>query len=185
MSTGGPATVVLVNGVGSSGKSSIARALQGITSTPFLHVAMDAFLDMLPEALLDHPDGYRFETILEAGKPSVVIHEGPAGARLMLGMRGSVVALAAAGSNLIVDDVLIDGELGDYRVLLSPFRLVVVGVHAPLDVLEAREAARGDRMRGLARWQFGRVHRAMQYDLELDTSSANDCAEAIRARFGL
>jgi chloramphenicol 3-O phosphotransferase len=44
------ARIVLLNGVGSVGKSSIAKALQAITSEPFLHVQMDAFLDMLPEA---------------------------------------------------------------------------------------------------------------------------------------
>ena len=43
--------VIILNGIGSVGKSSMAKALQAITSKPFLHVAMDAFLDMLPENL--------------------------------------------------------------------------------------------------------------------------------------
>ena len=50
---------VLVNGVGSSGKTSIALALQGLTRTPFLQVAMDAVLEMLPVAYHEHPDGFR------------------------------------------------------------------------------------------------------------------------------
>lgn len=75
------AKIVLLNGVGSAGKSSIARALQTITATPFLHIQMDAFIDMLPEALQDHADGFSFETVLEDGKPSVVIRSGPVGAR--------------------------------------------------------------------------------------------------------
>ncbi len=49
--------VIILNGIGSVGKSSTAKALQAITSKPFLHVAMDAFLDMLPEKMLAHPDG--------------------------------------------------------------------------------------------------------------------------------
>ena len=48
------ARIILLNGVGSSGKSSIARALQEITAAPFLHVQMDVFVQMLPEALQDH-----------------------------------------------------------------------------------------------------------------------------------
>jgi len=44
--------VIILNGVGSVGKSSTARALQAITAEPFLHVAMDAFLDMLPPTML-------------------------------------------------------------------------------------------------------------------------------------
>ena len=37
------ARIIILNGVGSAGKSSIARALQAITAKPFLYVAMDAF----------------------------------------------------------------------------------------------------------------------------------------------
>jgi chloramphenicol 3-O phosphotransferase len=55
------ARIIILNGVGSVGKSSIARALQKITAQPFLHVAMDAFLDMLPASYMDHPDGFLFE----------------------------------------------------------------------------------------------------------------------------
>ncbi|RUX39342.1 chloramphenicol phosphotransferase, partial [Mesorhizobium sp. M4A.F.Ca.ET.050.02.1.1] len=47
------ARIVPLNEVGSAGKSSIARALQATTAKPFLHVPMDAFLEMLPEALQD------------------------------------------------------------------------------------------------------------------------------------
>ncbi len=62
-----------------------------------------------------------------------------------------------------------------------------VGLFAPLAVLEARERARGDRMPGLARWQFDRVHRDMIYDLEIDASTASpqETARAIRDAFGL
>ena len=58
---------------------------------------------------------------------------------------------------------------------------------APLDVLEAREIARGDRAIGLARWQFDKVHRGMTYDFEIDTSTLTPdaCAAAIMQRFGL
>jgi len=53
------AKIVLLNGVGSAGKSSIAKALQAITVEPFLHVQMDAFLKMLPEPLQEHAPGLR------------------------------------------------------------------------------------------------------------------------------
>ena len=42
----------------------------------------------------------------------------------------------------------------EYRGLLASFHIAWVGIFAPLDVLEAREAGRGDRLIGLARWQF-------------------------------
>jgi chloramphenicol 3-O phosphotransferase len=189
-----PATVLLLNGVGSVGKGSVARALQAIAAAPFLHVEMDAFLAMLPERYLNHPDGLTFETLIEDGRPSVAVRSAPVAERLLKGMRHAVAALAAAGNNLIVDEVLfgdVETEYGnavaEYRALLAPYRLHMVGVFAPLEVIEEREERRGDRAAGLARWQFDRVHRGMVYDLEIDTAAASpeDCARAIKERFAL
>ncbi len=177
-------TVVLLNGVGSAGKSSIARALQGMTRDVFLHVQMDAFLEMLPA---ECPGGFSFETIIEDGHPSVVISSGEAGKRAMRGMRLSLAALAGAGNHLIVDDVNTGDEWREYADLLAGEVVYRVGVLCPLDVLEAREALRGDRLIGLARWQFPRVHAGREYDLTVDTAaaSAEDCARAIRDYFDL
>lgn len=181
------ATVILLNGVGSAGKSSIAKTLQTITAAPFLHVAMDTFLEMMPARYWDHPDGVTFETVLQDGHPSVIIRSGPVAERILCGMRGSVAAMAREGSNLIVDDVLLGNEMAEYAALLADFTFRTVGVFAPLEVLEARERERGDRLIGLARWQYDRVHRGRRYDLELHTSKATptECAERIRQAFRL
>ena len=181
------ATVILLNGVGSAGKSSIAKALQTITAEPFLHVAMDAFLDMMPTRYWDHPDGVTFETVQQDGNPSAVIRSGPMAERILRGMRRSVAAMAREGNNLIVDDVMLENEMTEYAALLAGFAFHTVGVFAPLDVLEARERERGDRMIGLARWQYDRVHQGKRYDLELDTSGATpmECAAIIKQEFGL
>ncbi len=181
------AQIILLNGVGSSGKSSIAKELQKIASKPFLHVQMDDFCAMLSEALQDHPDGFAFEETSENGKPLTVIKTGPVGARALRGMRHVIAAMAAQGNNLIVDDVMLENEPEDYAVLLSGFETFFVGVFAPLEVLEARERQRGDRMIGLARWQYGRVHRGKKYDLEVDSGNLGplECAMLIQQRFQL
>lgn len=181
------ATIILLNGVGSVGKSSIAKALQTITAEPFLHVEMDSFLNMMPELYWDHPDGLVFETVQRDGKPAVIIRSGPVADRAFRGMRHAIAAMAGQGNNLLVDDVLLEEELAEYSALLAGFTFHLVGLHAPLEVLEARERTRGDRLAGLARWQYDRVHRSKRYDLELDTSKATpmECAEAIKRRFGL
>jgi len=180
--------VIILNGVGSVGKSSVARALQTISTKPFLHVAMDAFLDMLPEAMLGHPDGIIFGAIEDQGMPSVVIKTGPVLDRAMRGMRHAIAAMAAQRNNLIVDDVMTkQGQDREYRTLLSAFDTRLVGLFAPLDVLEARERQRGDRAIGLARWQYERVHRSVVYDLEIDTTVTSPLASAhlIRDAFEL
>ncbi len=186
--------IVLLNGVGSSGKSSIAKELQKMAVEPFLHVEMDAFLSMLPEAYHDHPDGLSFETTIVDEKPSVFAKTGPAAERVLSGMRHAIAEMAAAGNNLIVDEVIFGNTtteygnaVSEYRTLLSPFRVFWVGVFAPLEILEERERQRRDRLIGLARWQYERVHQGMTYDLEISTgrASARECAQIIKERFDL
>lgn len=175
--------ILILNGAGSAGKSSIARAFQEISARPFLHVAMDSFLDMLPEAYLDHPDGLVFETL----PGGIAIRAGKVAERTFRGMRRAIAALAAVGNDLIVDDVMLGTEMDDYKTLLAPYDVSFIGIFAPLAVLEDRERRRGDRMIGLARWQFDRVHDGKTYDLEIDTSTATpaECARRIKDAFGL
>ena len=178
-----PPHVIILNGVGSVGKTTVARALQQVVARPFLHVAMDAFVDMMPARLFGDPEGMVFETIRDQGKPAVAIYSGPVMARLLRGMRHAIAAMAAQGNNLIVDDVMMgEGEGREYNDLLSGYRLRLVGLFAPLDVLEQRERDRSDRKPGLARWQFDRVHRDLTYDLEIDTVRLTPLQAAHRIR---
>ena len=55
-------------------------------------------------------------------------------------MRHAVAAMAAQGNSLVVDDVMT--QEGQDRALLSAFDARLVGLFAPLDVLEARERRR-------------------------------------------
>lgn len=179
--------IVLLNGAGSSGKTTIASALQAITAGPFLHVPMDAFLDMLPEAYQDHPETFAYRKVSE-DPPIMAIDTGPIGERLMRGMRRAIVALAEQGSDLIVDDVLLsEDDKADYASLLSGFEVFRVGVFASLERLEVREQQRGDRFLGLARWQYDRVHADRTYDLQVDTdtSGPEECARRIKRAFGI
>jgi len=180
--------VIILNGVGSVGKTSTAKALQQVVGAPLLHLSMDGFLEMLPPQMFGHPDGLVFETVDEGGHPSVVIRSGPVMARLMAGMRRAVVAMAEQGNSLVVDDVMVGGgEAEDYRRLLRGFDVYFVGLFAPLEVLEQRERARGDRAPGLARWQYERVHLGVDYDLKIDTAQMSPAmaAETICEAFGL
>jgi chloramphenicol 3-O phosphotransferase len=180
------AKIVLLNGIGSVGKSSLARAILAQAKDIFLHVPMDAWIEMMPQRTLGTPEGMTF--VLDAAGHVTGIVSGPEQERALRGMRRSVAAMAAEGCNMVVDDVIFDaGVVADYRALLAPYDFHVVGVHAPLDVLEIRERARGDRAIGLAKSQFGVVHAGVAYDLEIDTSlrSPEDCARVVVEKFGL
>ena len=165
------ATVVVLNGTSSVGKTSAARAFQRLACAPYLHVQMDAFMAMMPERIWTDPDGIAFRQGMVDGQPEVDIATGPAFARVMQGMRQSVGALAQAGNNCIVDDVMLQpGDQQAYRDCLGASTLFFVALRAPLAVTEARESARGDRVPGLARGQVERVHAGRTYDFEIETS---------------
>lgn len=179
--------VLLLNGPGSAGKSSVARAVQRRAIAPFLHVAMDAFLDMLPERLFGRAEGLVFRPVVEAGHPALAVETGETCRRLLDGIPGAVAALAKAGSNVIVDEVLLDGRIETYRRALAGVDWRLIGLTAPLEVLEDRERRRGDREIGLARWQHGRVLAGLAHDLIVDTAQAtpDEIADAICRAFGI
>ena len=86
---------------------------------------------------------------------------------------------------MVVDDVFIDPQwLHAWRSELAETESLLVGVVAPMHVLEERERARGNRIAGEARAQVD-VHRGIEYDLTVDTSrqSPEECARSILALF--
>ena len=182
-----PPLILLLNGPGSAGKTTLARTLQMQTQAPFLHVAMDAFLEMQPPRHDNHPDTFFWTTTDDGGAPRTSFQAGPLGAALMRGYRQSITALAGEGWNVIADDVATASDWADYRRRLAGVRLITIKVHAPLNILEARERARGDRMPGLSRDQWQRVHEGIDYDFDVDTSmlTPEAAARAICDRFCL
>lgn len=178
-----PGRVISLNGTSSSGKSSIARALQEILEEPYLHVGIDTFSLMLPESYrLGGPEGARLVPAPGGGVRPV---PGPVQRRMRLGMYHAVEALVRTGNNVILDDVINDPDAFRECVgLLWRDPGLFVGVHCPLAVLEERERARGSRTPGIARGMLEGAHAHGIYDLEIDTSleTAMECATRIKRR---
>lgn len=180
----GQTQVIVLNGVSSVGKSSVAKAVQRIARKPFLHVQMDDFLAMLPPRAIEEEDGLVFHRV---DSQTINVRSGPIVRRALEGMRYAIAAMAERGNHMIVDDVFFESEDTEYRELLSQFDFRLIGLFAPLDVVRDRELARGDREIGLAQGQFERVHKGQAYDLEVDTSQAppDAIARKICEAFGL
>jgi chloramphenicol 3-O phosphotransferase len=176
-----PGRVVLLHGTSSSGKSTVARAVQRLSDDPWVHLGIDTFWNAIDERWMEH--GPRAaEGFLWIEDATIV--PGPVGQRLAAGMRAALAAFARAGNDVIVDDVFIDPEwLQAWRNELGEIELLLVGVVAPIDVLEDRERARGNRIVGEARAQVGVIHRGIEYDLTVDTAheSPEGCARSILA----
>ncbi|MBA2682019.1 MAG: AAA family ATPase [Ktedonobacteraceae bacterium] len=166
-------TIILLNGTSSAGKTTIAKFLQQSMDAPYLHVPVDSFGKMAPG-------------IDKLGEPGSLLWQSVFN-QVLSGFHHSLAALAAAGSNLIVDHVILQGVepqnwLTECVDLLAPFNVYFIGVYCPLEELRRREQERGDRGIGLAESQWGLVHRHGVYDLEVDTSvlSAEQCAAKIK-----
>jgi chloramphenicol 3-O phosphotransferase len=162
--------VIFLNGTSSSGKTTIARALQEKLTEPYMYVSIDNYFHMYPERFL-RPASREQVMVLERLIPAVIS-----------GLHRSVASLAQAGNNVLVDHLLQDdGALQECVENWVGLNVLFVGVKCPLKIAEQREKKRSDRTIGTARSQFERVHAHDLYDLELDTSRLNvdECVAAI------
>ena len=184
--------IVLLNGTSSSGKTTIARALQDVMDTPYLHTGIDQFLmEHLPKGQIvfcdgDSPDEVNGWLVVFQDGVVTQVTIGPGGQRWIRGMYRAFAALAAEGLNLIVDDVIYDRRVLETAVQTLPSQQVFfVGIRCPLEVAEERERARGDRAVGGGRAFQDLVHAHGIYDLEVDSASASPSACAMQIRQGL
>jgi len=162
--------VIILSGVSSSGKTTLAKAIQKYGSEVWLHVAMDSFIAMLPDGSEFDREWFPVTQLDCEGQSLPHIGNGPSGESLLVQMRQLVERMAEAGFNVLVDDVADAIAITDYRRRLGA-GCMVVKVHAPLSELERRERQRGDRLSGLAREQSSRLHKGIEYDCEVDTYS--------------
>lgn len=153
--------VIVLNGTSSSGKTTLARELQTQCSEVYLLCSLDVFWDMTPYGI-------------------------PAGSKNFPNMKRalakSVRALAETGHNVIVDIVFCGQKTYiELTEELEGLNFKIIKVECPLDELEKREIARGDREIGLAKFQYEHVHDGVVYDLTLNTllSSPEKCAQEI------
>lgn len=164
-------TVLVLNGTSSSGKSSLARALQARWPGLLLDAGLDRHLGMLPREYLGPlwPEVYRYTYGTDGRVASIAV--GPAGARLHRAMHWSVAALARSGCDVVVDHVLLERRWAlDLVAALEGVPTVLVAVRLPAKVLAQREVDRADRTLGQALAQLPAVHAHGPYDVEVDTS---------------
>ena len=177
--TNSPIQIVYLNGPSSSGKTTLAKALQHVFDDLFLHVGIDKIIGWMPEKVNDWTGGeaslgYSWKKSTDvSGNPIQELQIGPYAERIAKTFQEVVLMLAKMGHHLIIDDVSFGKkQVDEWKALLKDFTVLWIGVNAPLPVLEQREKERGNRMVGSARGQFHKVHVEATYDLEIDTHHA-------------
>jgi chloramphenicol 3-O phosphotransferase len=149
--------IILLNGASSSGKSSIARAVQAKIEAPFWHISIDHLRDagVLPMDRFRSGE-FKWSDAREA---------------FFQGFERSLAAYVQSGNSLIVE-YIVETMASMRRLigLLGGGDVFFVGVHCDLEELERRERARGDRSVGDAHRDFHTVHAHCAYDAELDAT---------------
>ncbi|MCL2285676.1 MAG: chloramphenicol phosphotransferase CPT family protein [Firmicutes bacterium] len=95
-----------------------------------------------------------------------------------------IVSLIHDYSYNIIVNAVFDGRavLEDWQTIFADNNHVIfVAVHCPLEELENRERARGDRLVGLAKKQLENFHTDIMYDIEVNTfeNTVDECVQKI------
>lgn len=178
--------LMLVNGPSSAGKTTLCRALQAAIPAPYLVVGFDDFILMSTPRYYRGADtgrqaehdafttlGVEMVTTSAPGTPpAVVARFGPVFRRLVQSMAPAVRALVDGGNPVIFDHVLQDrAKYESFCRSTAGLDVFAISVTCPLDILEARERARGDRVVGRARGLADIVHTFRPYDVTVDTGA--------------
>lgn len=155
------ARVLILHGASSSGKTTLIQAIRAQSPVPLLHLSFDHLRD---SKALDLAAYKAKHTDWRAQRSAV-----------FSGLHRAVAGFAEAGNDLIFEHILdTAGWQAELRGLLANQSVFFVGLHTPLHRLEAREAARGDRMQGSAKADAARIHIGLTYDLELSGTADPD-----------
>ena len=162
--------ILFLNGVTSSGKTSIVEALQEKEDPFFYVVANDLFQEMVGERFLrENYWKYLSEVILM--------------------MYHTAKMYSDMGKHVIIDGILVERpeitpHYAQLKEILQDNPLDIVEVYCPLEICRQRNIARGDRYESQSEEQQALMAKNIAYSLRVDTSrySPEQCAQIILDR---
>jgi chloramphenicol 3-O-phosphotransferase/N-acetylglutamate synthase-like GNAT family acetyltransferase len=165
-------TIIFLNGVSSSGKTTLSLALQQKLNEPYFIISQDIFRQMWGEKFWeDSPDNMYNQT--------------------MSLMYKTVRLFSNQGKNVIVDHIMLsdafldsyngEGTLKDAVNQLIDCPLLFVHVTCDINELRKREKERGDRDIGHAEQQLAYLYPQDTYDVIVDThaNTIDECVDKI------
>ena len=159
--------IIFLNGVTSSGKTSIVEALQERDDVFFYVVANDLFQEMVGDKFL-REDYWKYLS------------------EVIIMMYHTAKLYSDMGKNVLIDGILVERDeiKPHYQQLMEILKenpLDIVEVYCPLDICRERNIARGDRYETQSDEQHELMAQNIMYSLRVDTSvnSPEECAELI------
>ena len=159
--------IIFLNGVTSSGKTSIVEALQNREDCYFYVVANDLFQEMVGERFLRQDYWGHLS-------------------RVIILMYHTAKLFSDMGHDVLIDGILVERpEIAPhYRQLLDILQdnpLSIVEVACPLEICRKRNITRGDRYETQSQEQAAIMAKDIQYVMTVrtDMNTPEECAEAI------
>ncbi len=164
--------IIFLNGVTSSGKTSIVDALQAREDVFFYVVANDLFQEMVGERYLRENYWKHLSDVI-------------------LLMYHTAKLFSDMGRNVLIDGILVEQPeiRPHYKQMMEILRdnpLDIVEVYCPLEICRRRNIERGDRYESQSDEQAALMAQGIEYSARVDTSlhTPEECAgEIIRALF--
>ena len=163
--------IILLNGVTSSGNSTLTIELQKHLQLPYFCIGLDTFTDVIAPWLSGNFNGIEADDLWYTAVKA---------------MYHTIKLYSDLGLNVIVDHVVINNDDGkeqqlfdDFMSMMSGYPLILVQVTCSIAALKEREIKRGDRDIGNAEWQVEKgLYPLSGYDIIVDTSeiSTLECA---------
>ena len=175
--------IIFLNGVTSTGKTTISKAIQEIADEQFYHISNDMFGNLLGEMLNDE------KYTSEAGSETNAMNK--YWAEHVVLMYHFARTVTEQGVNIIIDGMLEErsgfieyydkSNYDNMRHILKDSNVFLVEVFCPLDECRRRNIARGDRGENQSQEQHDVMNKDIKYDFHVDTSvdNANECANKI------
>lgn len=170
----GKGHIIWLNGVSSSGKSSLTVELQKILPEPYFCIGQDTFTDIIAPCLSGDFNGIDGDSLWYTAVDA---------------MYHTIKTYSDMGLNVIVDHVVLNQDDGKEQKLfdscineLKSYPVTLVKVMCSLEELKRREIKRGDRDIGNAQWQVKQgLYPLDGYDIIADTSATalDECAKNI------
>lgn len=156
---------IVLYGTSSSGKTSLAQALQTLWPRPLIHIEADRFAPNF-------------------GSRHMASEDTDIRTRYVVAMHEAIAAFGRSGIDTIVDGSL-PGERALRNDCFAILRRVpdtkVVAVRCSVDELRVREARRSDRPVGWAEEQSRTIYDGLEFDFNVDTTlgTAEDWARVL------
>lgn len=165
--------IIMLMGVSSSGKTSIAKEIQHQASDNYLIVGFDHVVESLDKKYWPggshEKEGFYYEQIKTNDGEFPELRHGAVGDEFLREMMRDIIALANSGNNLIVDFVMSDDEKNMLIDQCKDSTIVQIGIKPPLAEVIKREMARGDRKVGIAEAAYEAFYKGKIFDILIDS----------------